>query len=252
LVFSSRDAHFRNMPIGATSITIFAGRDRLLLDHSSIEFAGGTVGLWARLTRHLGEPYLLTQVNVSNVELDQVVHALNPEAAPTPGLISGRASAGGDVLHRYRAFGDGVFTLTDSDLVNVPVLRQLYAAMSLQLGGVQRRGEGEARFRLEGGKLELTRLSYSNRGIDVVGHMAMSNIWRGADSPVSGVAHGTVNPLQDIEIPVFRKLARIVTAVQSQSAAVRVSGTLKDRTTQVIPFADIGEGLGRVLGTDSP
>jgi hypothetical protein len=122
----------------------------------------------------------------------------------------------------------------------------IYNLLNLRIGPQQPRGRGEARFRLEGTALELSRLQYFNRGADVAASLRIDNIWEGGDSPISGVAAGSVRPLRDLDLPLI-DIDRLLQGLQTGAASIEIDGTLTDRRIRVVPFAEISGRLMRIL-----
>ena len=76
-------------------------------------------------------------------------------------------------------------------------------------------------------------------------------IFAGPQSPVNGVAVGAVRPLKDINLPFFSDLDRALRVVQTGAASVRVSGTLAEYESKLVPFAEISSAFHRLI-TGSP
>jgi hypothetical protein len=141
-----------------------------------------------------------------------------------------------------------VVTIADSDLGRLPVITQLYNLLHLNTDVVQPTGRTQAVLSLDGDALELSRLHQFNRGADVVASVTADNIWLGKDSPIHGVAAGGLRPLRDVAVPFASELDRLLRALQANSVSIVIGGTLGNHTTRVVPFSDIGEAVGRLLG----
>lgn len=242
----------RGMSFGDATLVGYAGPRRFMLDRSEVDVAGGRLGVWSRLSMHDNEPFVHLSVDGQGLDLDQLIRAADPEIGPTPGRISGRAVVGGYIDTPHRAYGEAELEIQESDMARVPVITQLYGLLNLGAGSAQPRGEGFARLRLEGDALELARLYYFNRGIDVVASATVHDIWQGPASPVSGFAAGAARPLRDSQIPMGADLDRILGAVFADAVSVSIGGTLADREVGVVPFASVQGMFGRLIGRPRP
>lgn len=240
------------LQLGDIRLLAFAGPERIVIDNSTIGVASGTLSVWSRLSYHDNEPFLHLSLNADRLNIDQIIHAVAPDAPPIAGLLSGPAILGGYLDEPHRAFGDAELTLANADIGRIPVISELYGLLSLDLGAPKPEGKGQLRFRLEGDTLELSRIQYFNRGVDVFGSARIANIWIGDQSPISGSLAAAIRPLRDSAIPLGDQLDRLFTALFDSAVSVRVNGTLAQPATQVVPFADVASGFQRILGTSNP
>jgi len=239
------------MSLGDSRFAGFAGPDRIMLDRSEIDLAGGTLGLWGRMSVHDNEPFVHLSMETQGLDLDQLIRAAGPTEKPTSGRITGRAAFGGYTGVPHRAYGQAELAISDADLGNIPVISQLYGLLNLGAGSGKPSGQGLAQLRLDGDTLVVERMHYFNRGIDIIASAAASNIWQGASTPISGVAAGVARPLKDSKLPLGSDLDRVLGAVFADAVSVSIGGTLQDREIKVVPFANVQGTFGRLLGTST-
>jgi hypothetical protein len=274
---------YRSIPIGPIQLSAFTNFDRLVIDDSppqnptTIDFAGGLIRLWGRLTLlEPGEelspastkPLLLSQLQLTMKELDvdQIVHAFSPKADKMPGKLSGTISAlagtrpgrrpgappsGLTAFEKTvrRITADGRVELADSDLANVDALAFLYSAMSASNPGGPPSGKGDLIVHLEDGLLTLNNVRYFNRGTEARAIVQIDEVWRLPDSPIRGTVAGTARPFRDIKLPFLSNynLDTIMTALQTDLTTVAVTGTVKDPKVGTVAFSDLGEGMRNLL-----
>jgi hypothetical protein len=237
---------YRTISFGGAEINAFFGPRRTVIDRSNIALADGTMTLFSRVSRHEGARFVHVQTNLERIDIDQFYRAFAPDEGPLPGRLSGSAAFGGYVEAPHRMFGEARLSLVDSDLANLPAIAAVYNLLNLRFGGQEPRGRGDVRVRLEGNALEITRLRYFNRGADIAGSLRVDNVWLGGESPISGVAAGSVRPLRDLDIPLL-DIDRMLSTLQTSAASVEVGGTLAERDIRVVPFADIAGRITRVF-----
>lgn len=221
--------------------------DRVVLNRVTVQAIDGLVALHGRLTRHEGVPFAHMHMNLEDVDLQQIVHAAGITTDPVPGRISGTASIGGYLHETPRRFGRANLELSQSDLVALPGFTPLYNALRLDIGTLEPTGEGRVSVRLEGKAIDVTRLTYFNRGTDVVAQFRIEDITRGGDSPISGLAAGVVRPLADISLPFLDVLDRLVGAAQQDTASLRISGNVREPEVQFVPFREFMGTLRRLI-----
>ncbi|MEX2217934.1 MAG: hypothetical protein WD749_04170, partial [Phycisphaerales bacterium] len=248
VILTGEEAVYRELRFDGLNTMVYARPGRVLMDVSTLRAAGGEVSFWSRLTWHGPDPFLHVSAEGRDLSLDQIVRTVSPQIGATAGRLRARANAGAYLTHPRRAYGAALATVTESDIGRLPVIAQLYAMMRRDAGTVRPTGRTEAAFRLEGDALELSRLHHFNRGTDIVASMTAENIWLGKDSPVHGVAAAAARPLRDLRLPFGAELDRILQGLQANTVSVSVGGTLGEWKTEVVPFNDVRQTLGRVLG----
>lgn len=250
----SHDLHSRSVTIGDLSATGYLGPNLLIADQASIRIADGDLRVWGRLSRHGNDPFAHFTATFERLDLNQLVHWVDPDEDVVPGRISGSASGGGylkPVGDSHRLFGQSDLALVESDLVNITLFTLIHDALSLSLGDMQPHGDGKASIRLEGNMLELSRLEYYNRGTDVVASVRIEDIRLRGRSPINGVAVGAMRPLKKLSVPFFKDFDRAIKALQTGAASVRIGGTLETPEQKLVPFAEIAGAFERIL-TGSP
>lgn len=246
---ATRDGAIQGVNLGDISFVILAGTDRVLLDRSLIKVAGGAVSLWSRLSWHDGEPFVHVDVEAVDLQVNDLMKAATDEVQHTPGRVSARASLGGYLEHPHRAFGDAVLALREADLVPVEAFAQLYSVMRVDFSKPEPSGEGRVQLRLEGDALVISRAHYFNRGTDIIGAGRIENVWQGKASRVHGALAATARPLKESRLPFGRELDRMLFAALKDAATVRISGTIAEPTTAVVPFGEVAEVIqGAVIG----
>jgi hypothetical protein len=210
---------YRSIPIGPIQLSAFTNFERLVIDDSpqnptSVDFAGGLLRLWGRVTllepgQELSAaatmPLLLSQVQLTlgRLDIDQIVHAFKPDAEKMPGKLSGsvnllagtrpgrRPGAPPSGLSAFektvrRITATGQLQVADSDLGNLDALAFLYSAMSAENPGGPPTGKGDLALHLEDGQLTLNNVHYFNRGTEARAIVQIDEIWRLPDSPIRG------------------------------------------------------------------
>lgn len=229
------------------------GAERLMIERAQLGVADGTVTAWGRLTKHnLPDGDALfshVYLTFDRLDLDQIVAASGYAKEPTPGRLNGRLTVGGYVKAPHRMFGEGVIEVTESDLASVPGFALIHDVLAPKRrnGGNGLTGTGQMTVRMENDAIEFSRITYFNRGTDVIGRLRIENIWLGQESPVNGLFGGVLRPLRDVNLPLIGKLDNVMSAIQTNAASVRVSGTLGDPQQNLAPLAEVTGALERVL-----
>jgi hypothetical protein len=239
-----RHASLGGLELSDMSLTGHVGRTRIMIEAPNVQIASGAASMWGMLSWAHRETAVQMQANFREVNLDRVVRAFDPEAQPVPGLVSGSAVGGGLLTTPHRAYGQADMTLMQSDLANLPMISVLYNALNLQVGKPEPAGEGRLLARLDGDALEITRLTYFNRGSDVIARVRIDNVWAGPASPIRGFAVGAMRPLKKVDLPFIQDVDEAMEALQAGAASVRISGTVGKHEIKPVPFADIAAGLG--------
>jgi hypothetical protein len=167
-----------------------------------------------------------------------------------PGRVSGRVIGAGNPfteVGRKQSSGEVRLRLTESDLANSKIVDALYAVMSVKLGKREPTGRGFLEARLEGERLEVPVVRYSNRGVDVWANAAVVNVFKGTASPIEGSAAGSARPLKDLKLPFMGDVDKILSALQGGLATVSIQGTVGDPDPKVIPFAATGDAFRRFM-----
>ncbi len=243
-----QDGEYRGMKIGNAAATVFFDSDRIVTEGSQFEFANGTLTLFARATRRPGEAITtLASIRFASLDLDQIVHAVTPDADPMPGRATGDFTLGGDPRIPRQMFGDGQLQLTHSELGNFDPIGGLYDLMHVTVNRAEPAGTARVQVRLEGNTLAIPAAHVFNRGIEIRAVGSISDIWDLPDSPLSGVAVGSARPLSNIKLPFMADVDQVLGVLQSNVTTVRVEGTVRKPKVQSATFDDIGEAMRKLL-----
>jgi hypothetical protein len=255
---ASNGARMNGMSIGDAGIVFLLGRDhagnapradRIILDRSTFQLAGGTVNAWGRTSTHAGSYFhtLHMQIAMNRLSLDELVHALEPEAEPMIGVLSGEITAFGPRRDYKLMNGEVTLRLTESELANSDIINAFYQVFNFGRGDAGPTGEGTAHMRLENGSLQITGLRYRARGIQVRGSGAVEDVFLKQGSPISGYAVGTVRPLRDIKLPYMAQVDDVLAALQTDVTTFRIGGTVRDPKVETGAFNEIGGTLRRLI-----
>lgn len=229
------NGRFGPAPVDSFRIAGFFGDTRLLIDEASLQAVEGQVKTRARANTHGGRYYGSVAADFNDLNLDQIVHVVEPNAAPHLGYLSGTVTALGS--SEWNSFGgEARINLTRSDLGNNSIIAALYNTLSLKFGQQEPTGTGELTIRLEGAAVRIPSFSYFNRGVEIRGAGEIDNINRGAESPVIGFAVGSTRVLKGINLPGVDSLDRLLATFQSGAASVRIGGTLAKTEVNVVPL----------------
>jgi hypothetical protein len=223
------------------------GPTRFEIQEGEMAVADGHVDFYGRVTNHADETAAFLHLIMDRLDLQQIADAAGLDDRPMPGRISGDWSAGGVLKAPHRLYGSARLSITDSDLLALPGIAQLYGALRLDIGTPKPQGEGEAIIRLEGESLEIARLTYFNRGTDVLAGLRIENIFDPRKSPISGTAVGAARPLKGTRASFLEVVDRAIRAAQSNAVAVEIDGTLSEPTSRVVPLKDLTSSIGRLL-----
>ncbi len=249
LVALPEKGNFRNLTLGRISAAVYQGTTRTVLDDLTMQIAGGQAHAFARLDKPENALFLHSALNLSDIDLDQIMAASHPGGA-VPGRLDATFTLFGPVADKHHAFGEGQVRLRQSDLLNVRVISFLYNAMGLRLGRQQPTGAGSLALRLEAGALQLVSMRYVNRGVEVRASGEVKDVWQGGNSPVSGHVIGSARPLSSIKLPFFAETDKVLSVLQSSLTTARVEGTVNDPKPKIVPFSDISSGLRRMVVGD--
>ena len=147
-------------------------------------------------------------------------------------------------------YGSGAVELQQTNLANFSVISFLYNAM--HLGGDMNAptGNGDATFRVEAGKLDITALHYFNRGVEVRALATVRDLKKIPDSPIAGSAVGSIRPLKNINLPGFIEVDQILRVLQSSATSVSIGGTVRHPSVSIILFGDLGQEMREFLTGD--
>jgi len=249
-------ATFGALSIGSINGLLYLGGDDITLEKLTTTIADGSIEVWAKLSHVAGEQLVRLAASFEKLDLNQLARTFRPDSASVPGRISGKLATGGYVELPHRLYGSSTVRITDSDLANIRAFSTVYNA--LKLGSVEPApsGYGEAQMNLEGDSLVLRRLIYFNRGTEVRANAVIDDITIGMQSPIRGTAAGAARPLKDVRLPFFSEFDRALATFQSDSALVRIGGTLKTPELQLVPLSSVTAPLRRTLlnaiGKDQP
>jgi hypothetical protein len=224
----------------------YLGPRRLLVDRLLVHLLDGKVQARGRISSHPDGLYLSAVADFNAVDLNRLVHTLDPNAAEMPGRLAGTVNA---VFSRRRGLmgGQADVSITRSDLINSRVVRTLYDALSLNLGAREPTGTGQARILLDGKRATIPSLVYFNRGVEIRGAVQIDDISLGARSPIGGYAVGSTRVLKDIRLPGVRELDRLMSSLQTGVASVQFDGTVGETKVTVVPLPVVSGALRRLL-----
>ncbi len=242
------DASYGPISLRDGFVTGYLGPQRLMIQESQLAMIDGTISMWGRVTQHEGQPFVHGHLQLDAIDLQQIADFLELADGPMPGRVTGSGSVGGYLTSPHRLFGQAQLQLTDSDLASAPAIAQLYNIFNIDFTQSDPTGRGAMLVRLEGDALNLVRLTYFNRGMDLVARLRVENIWEGPQSPITGLAGGAIRPLRDTRLPfIGDNLDRLLTALQADAATVRINGTFADPTVTVVPLSEVTGALGRII-----
>jgi hypothetical protein len=242
------DASYGPITLGDAEMVGYLGPRRLMIQRSRLAALDGGIELWGRITQHDGEPFAHVGVTLDMLDLQQIADFLEMADDQTPGRISGEANVGGYFSYPYRLFGSSTLELTQSDIASLPGIAQLYNFFNIDFGAPEPTGRGEVLLRLENNTLDVARMTYFNRGMDVIARVRVEDIWAGSDSPISGLALGTVRPLRDTSLPfIGDNLDRLISAIQADAATVRINGTRGEPQAALVPLEEVTGAVRRLI-----
>lgn len=248
LAISPKDMSWRGVKVTAATFDAYASANRLVLQDGKINLADGQVGVWGRISNHKdGATAMQINLDLHDLSLTQLARAINPLDQSTNGLLSGQIILAGPLADRSHVFGQAQLDVSQSDLVQMPVLTVLYNAMRLGTASSKPMGTGHFELRLDGPRLDLTQAKYFNRGAEVRALATFSNIYAGKDCPLTATVIGSARPLKDIKLPYMADVDKILESIQSNITSYAVTGTPDNYLVQPITFAAINTSLKRLL-----
>ncbi len=221
--------------IGVCHVVGYLGATRLLIDEAGLQVLGGRLDARARISRHAGAYFASLAADFNDLNLDQLVHVIDPNAGPYAGLLSGDATilSSSDPLSLG---GEAEIHLAQADLLNNSVVAALYNTLNLRFGQQQPTGVGEVDIQLEGSAVMIPSFLYFNRGVEIRGAGKFADVNRGAGSPVDGYAVASTRVLKGIELPGLNDLDRLLASFQTGTASVKIGGTLDGVEVNVVPL----------------
>ncbi|MCL5282645.1 MAG: hypothetical protein M1376_22400, partial [Planctomycetes bacterium] len=235
--------------IGLCQATGYLDPKRLLIENARFDVLGGRLDAQARLSRRAGTFYGAVVADFNELNLDQLVHALDPNAGAHPGRLAGRVTVLPAFERGILLSGGGWVRLTESDLADNPIVRSLYNTLNLHFGSQEPKGTGEVEFQLQGPAIVLSSVQYFNRGVEIRGAGRIENINLGADSPVEGYAVASTRVLKGVKLPGVRTLDRLLGALQTGAGSVKIAGAVDNMQVRVVPFPEILDPFRRLLWT---
>lgn len=244
----AQKARLDAIDLGSLNVHAFISDHAILLDRSQLAFAGGTMHLWARVSRHQGG--LLssdTSLTFDNINLDQLTRTVIAKAHPTPGLLSGHLTAVALSNNWRNAIGSGELKISQSNLTGSTIMASVYRLMNVRLVSQKPSGTGEARWRIDGGNAQITYLHYFDRGVEILGAGELQNIWSMPQSPLNGYVIGTVRPFKNLHIPFIPQAKSILNALESSVSTVQVAGTWAHPTATPVVFKNLGTAIKEIF-----
>jgi hypothetical protein len=242
-----RTAATREAELDRTGVAL---ADRPVIGND-IRIAGGRVRVWARRGRHPAADAVQTHLilNFKDLDVDQLVHAVKPDAEPMPSRISGSVTLHGNAYNPDTIFGQGHVDLADSDLAKVDALNLLYS-LTGGLGKSTTRpiGKGSLDLSLQASTLSLQNIRYFNRGVEArASSIDISDIWATPKSKMFGYIVGSVRPLKDTKLPILADFDAVLDATTSGLTTVKVEGTIEDPQVKESAFSEAGDALKRFI-----
>ena len=227
-------------------IVAYLGTRRLLIDRAHLELLGGQIDGRARVSRHIKKLYTNIVMDANDLDLNQLVHVINPATRQ----IAGRLTGTGNLLFSsdLNSFsGQADLALSQSDLVSNSVVRTLYNTLNLNLGSSEPKGAGRMKLQVDGVRMSISSFVYFNRGVEIRGAGQIDNFRLGSVSPINGYAFASTRVLKGIALPGVKELDRLMSSLQSGAAFVDISGTFNAPKVAVVPLPSLSDPLRRLL-----
>jgi hypothetical protein len=234
----------------------YLGPDRFVLDGrpdhaTTLSVGGGTVTVWARLSRHVDDiMQSQADITVQNVDIDQIMRTISPKSANHQGILSATCTILFQPAIWRQMSASGNVQLTDSNLADFGPIAFLYNAMHLLVNMNTPTGKGAAELQLERGTLTIVRARYFNKGTEVRASGTIQNIFNAPNSPLNIVGVGSANPLSTIHLPVIADVSGIVNAIQNSLITEQITGTLGKPLYNTLPFASVTQGFKEFITGD--
>ena len=238
---------------------------RAVLQPATLRVSGGRIDVRARVSPRLApagqevfsgfERYTTATVNATGIQMGPITRTFRPEDKPIEGIVQMRLSATAplplsaaglstDIREWRRAGGRGELKLERSDLAAIPLFSQLFQLLNLKLTG-EPEGRGEFAFRIERGIVIIERSEYKNYGSELRFFGRVEDIFRGLDSPITGLALASTSPLPEVqELQAFNDALR---ALQGGFLSVELNGTLNDPKISSRALSGFFGSVDRVL-----
>ena len=227
-------------------IVAYLGKPRLLIEQAHLNVFGGRIDGRARVSPHVNKLYANIVIDANALDLNQLVHTINPASDQIAGRLGGRGNLlfSSDLSYFN---GQADLALSQSDLANNSVIRTLYNTLNLNLGSSEPKGTGQVKLHVDGVRTSITSFVYFNRGVEVRGAGQIDNFHLGSASPISGYAFGSTRVLKGIALPGVKELDRLMSSLQSGVASVDINGTLSVPEVTVVPLPSLSGPLRRLL-----
>jgi|GEM_PF-5496512 len=267
------EAHLHRLELNELQSRIYIDRQRVVVHHLDLAMARGKLHAWGRVSRQQDEWFGFLQSQWTDLSFDQLAslmlvvqtpatagkvaseyHAGRDEQSelmeddqPVPGLFNGKMIVTGPLHDWTKASGHGDVVVRQSDLVRVPVLKQIYGLFNIVGSSSDPEGYGHANFRLEGPSFVITDAGYINRGVSISLRLRLTDLRQGKHTPITGVAMAIFNPL-----PALPGAQRYVDAIMNYQGAVTtlsITGHLDHHQVQRVPATFIGQITRDLLST---
>ncbi len=230
--------------LGSITMRAFISDHAVVLDRSKLAFAGGTMRLWARVSKH-DAGLLSSDVSLAfnKLNLDQITRTVISTAKPTPGLLAGHLTAVALSNNWRNAIGSGDLQITQSNLTGSTIMSSIYRLMNIKLSASHPTGVGQARWRIDGGNAQITYLHYFDQGVEILGAGELDNIWKMPDSTIKGYVVGTVRPFKNFHVPFVPQAKGILDAMESSVSTVQVAGTWAHPQATPVVFKNLAQTI---------
>ena len=241
------DNRFGPAQIDVCQISGYVDPNRLLIQNACLDVFEGRLTARGRLSRHTGKYYGSLAADFNDVNLDQLVHTIDPNAGEQPGRLSGSVAILPAFETQVLLAGEARLKLTQSDLVNNGIVRVLYNTLSLHFGSQKPAGTGEIRLSFQGPAVTITSAQYFNRGVEIRGAGEIKNINLGGDSPIDGYAVASTRVLQGVKLPGISALDHLMDVFQAGAASVKIGGVIDNVQVKVVPLPEVLDPFRRLL-----
>ena len=241
------DGRFARAQLGDCHAVAYIGPKRFVVDRMDAHVLGGVVKGWGRASPHAGGLYLTAVADFNDLDLEQFSKPdSDAKAEAVVGKLGGRATILTSADWRYLS-GQADLDITESDLVNAPIIRTLYDALNVGLGQPQPEGTGQIKLQFDGARIRIPSFAYFNRGVEVRGAGQIEDFTRGDQSPIEGYAVGSTRVLKGVRLPGVRELDRLMASMQTGVASVAIDGTLDDIMVNLVPLPAVSGALRGLL-----